>query len=196
MKKNKNIGCGKGRLSNFLGQKQPEATFIGIDRQNFRYKLDKLNDSFIRIGVDLADLDLSGINIIQESSKIGKKIVGYSKHLCGGATDLGIRCMANTLPSDISSFEALFIATCCHNKSDWNIYTGKESFIRWGLSEDDFKILRCLSGWATDGRKHLEEKKAKKQKLSHPDQAQEKENIKTRDQLHFTLEQKEEIGKK
>ena len=65
-------------------------------------------------------------------------LVALSKHLCGCATDLALRCLANSgLP-----VKGLCIACCCHHRCEWNSYVAK-AFItdECGFHADDFFYL-------------------------------------------------------
>ena len=55
-------------------------------------------------------------------------VVGVSKHLCGAATDLALRCLETFSASGNakSKIETILIALCCHHRCDWNIYVGKD----------------------------------------------------------------------
>ena len=56
-------------------------------------------------------------------------MIGVSKHLCGAATDLAMRCLATFSSSENaqSKIETILIALCCHHRCDWNIYVGKKN---------------------------------------------------------------------
>ena len=72
--------------------------------------------------------------------------MALSKHLCGCATDLALRCLANSgLPVN-----GLSIACCCHHRCEWNSYVAK-SFITddCGFNAEDFfyltrDVFNCL----------------------------------------------------
>ena len=55
-------------------------------------------------------------------------VVGVSKHLCGAATDLTLRCLETFSASGNAKgkIETILIALCCHHRCDWNIYVGKD----------------------------------------------------------------------
>lgn len=58
------------------------------------HKTDDAGPSFIRLLMDIEHLNLGALECIKGCSNI----VGVSKHLCGAATDLAIRCYCTTLP--------------------------------------------------------------------------------------------------
>ena len=55
-------------------------------------------------------------------------MIGVSKHLCGVATDLALRCLQTFSASGNAKgkIETILIALCCHHRCDWNIYVGKD----------------------------------------------------------------------
>ena len=59
-------------------------------------------------------------------------MVGVSKHLCGAATDLALRCLETFSASGNAKgkIETILIALCCHHRCDWNIYVGKDRFFK------------------------------------------------------------------
>lgn len=116
------LGAGKGKLSHWVkkactcwksnseDQSEGDSTvpaFLLVDRSSVRYKMDCFHkeDSggshFKRIKVDIADLCLGKVSAIKGNNSI----VVMGKHLCGGATDLGIRCAVDSLAmaADIST---------------------------------------------------------------------------------------------
>ena len=77
-------------------------------------------------------------------------MVGVSKHLCGAATDLSLRCLS-TLPSGSDRLRGLMIALCCHHRCDWSSFVGKQFLKDQGFTRDDFDILVSMTSWATCG---------------------------------------------
>jgi len=132
--------------------------FVLVDRGSQRHKMDnKLKNEFqanelstTRIKIDIADLSLQNVPLIEKCNG-EKSLVALSKHLCGCATDLALRCLANSgLP-----VKGLCIACCCHHRCEWNSYVAK-AFItdECGFHADDFFYLTRMTTWATcgDGR--------------------------------------------
>ncbi|XP_014662523.1 PREDICTED: tRNA:m(4)X modification enzyme TRM13 homolog isoform X2 [Priapulus caudatus] len=162
------FGAGKGQMSHWVQQASPhseDSHFVLVDRGANRYKFDSFHKeegpAFERIRMDIAHLNLSEIPSIKEKHT---PIIGFSKHLCGAATDLALCCLASTLPpppSDNTSATGLpeeptlhqcrgvVIALCCHHRSDWNSYVGKRAFSEWGLSAADFSLICGMTSWAT-----------------------------------------------
>lgn len=89
-----------------------------IDRANCRRKMDlyhrfeEQGPKFERLLIDIEHLDLERLECLQSGQY--KRVIGISKHLCGAATDLTLRCLTqydkqhssshkDSIPSDISS---------------------------------------------------------------------------------------------
>lgn len=58
-------------------------------------------------------------------------MVWFSKHLCGNATDLTLRCAKNYILNSKNEnsinknpIESIVIATCCHNRCTWTDFVG------------------------------------------------------------------------
>lgn len=72
--------------------------------------------------------------------------------------DLALRCLLNSLNTTNSSSNTVpaehpckgaAFALCCHHRCDWNSYTGKKAFTRWGLTARDFNLMCSMTSWAT-----------------------------------------------
>ncbi|KAJ2097841.1 tRNA:m4X modification enzyme, partial [Coemansia sp. S100] len=107
------FGAGKGELSVYVhaalnpAPESSDSSIILVDRKNFRQKYnigeqdsaaEPLHHRFERIYIDIRDLDLSKIPTLQTIDPATgaiqlRPIVAYSKHLCGAATDLTIKCL-------------------------------------------------------------------------------------------------------
>ncbi|XP_044261826.1 tRNA:m(4)X modification enzyme TRM13 homolog isoform X2 [Tribolium madens] len=75
-------------------------------------------------------------------------IVGVTKHLCGDATDLALRCLLNVSSVKVGGLTMTF---CCHHRCRWGAYVGKDFFNRVGLTKPDFEMMCGMSSWATCG---------------------------------------------
>lgn len=145
------FGAGKGQVSYFLAnalKDLPETAVALIDRASMRHKMDNKcedRDSVQRVRADIADLDLKALPQVQ-----GKEnVIGVSKHLCGAATDLAIRCMINGSRDDQS--QGLLIAVCCHHRCSWRAFVGKSMFQKHDLSPRDFLFVIKMVSWAVCG---------------------------------------------
>ena len=75
-------------------------------------------------------------------------VVALSKHLCGCATDLALRCLANAG----GPVGGLCVACCCHHRCEWASYVAKEFVAdECGFDPDDFFYLTRMTTWATCG---------------------------------------------
>eukprot|EP00058_Branchiostoma_floridae_P020508 XP_002605998.1 hypothetical protein BRAFLDRAFT_285163 [Branchiostoma floridae] len=97
------FGAGRGRLSHYVQMCLPEQAashFIVIDRANTKHKFDKnirrgeKGPDFERLKVDIEDLNLG---LVPSMAEHKGPVAAISKHLCGAATDLTLRCLIETL---------------------------------------------------------------------------------------------------
>ncbi|OWF35563.1 tRNA:m(4)X modification enzyme TRM13-like [Mizuhopecten yessoensis] len=168
------LGAGKGMLSHWIQKASDQCSntaFVLVDRGHVRYKADnqhKWGESgpkFERIRIDIANLHLGRVPSIQENER---PVVAVGKHLCGGATDLAVRCVTNTLsaedlgetasvaepackrskPNTSSKFAGMAIALCCHHRCTWETYVGKDFMKTCSFSARDFMLMCKLSSWA------------------------------------------------
>lgn len=159
------FGAGKGQLMYWIIKCIPERkekSFVLIDRSAQRHKSDnKFKDSDLqveRIRIDIQHLFLGKVQSIQE--KIDN-VVGVSKHLCGGATDLAIKCLMNSLISERNGEKVkhnifgMLMALCCHHQCSWDTYIGKEFLEKHSFTERDFKLMCCVASWATCGLRKI-----------------------------------------
>jgi len=167
------FGSGRGALTYWLTKAVEDPStcqFILVDKASHRHKFDnrlKWNEELeiLRLRVDIADLVLGRVR--PQLSQQRERVVGVSKHLCGAATDLAIRCMANTLTEVESELQGLVIALCCHHRCSWGPYVGKEFLSEEGFTSEDFSLLSSLTSWCTCGsgkpRKQQEEQERPRQ---------------------------------
>ncbi len=114
--------------------------------------------SLCRYRIDLRDFVL---HRCPEAAAAQRRTVCVGKHLCGGATDLSLRCVLNAITVSGSSNAApvtttssaasaatttttttttatldvagIQIATCCHARCDWSSYIDCDYLVRLGL---------------------------------------------------------------
>lgn len=142
------LGAGNAGLSLSLAKASgARDAHVLLDQYAPRRKDDKhLRDLGVehhRFKIDIRDLDLGALQRHYGS----RHITVASKHLCGCATDFGLRCL-RTLPSPC---EAVLIATCCHHRCDWQSYVNPLFFEKLGFSRREFEAIARLSSWAVDG---------------------------------------------
>jgi tRNA:m4X modification enzyme len=176
------LGAGRGMLSLALAQLFPAGLFVLVDRAHTRGKADNSIGSeaegaeakkrVVRAKIDIRHLNLAGMDEIR-----GKPVVCMSKHLCGVATDLSLRAIAQTLPdtpasdppaptpdvsvesvecgsvalSISSAFSGLAIALCCHHVCAWQDYINPEFFLAQGFTPHEFELLTGMTSWTTCG---------------------------------------------
>ncbi|CAK4629303.1 hypothetical protein LEN26_014209 [Aphanomyces euteiches] len=148
------LGAGRAMLSLALTQMYPASPFVLIDRAGSRGKADQYiatENTCTRAKIDIRHLNLAGMEQVAL-----KPVVCLSKHLCGVATDLSLRALANTLPPVAPSVMSphlvgLAVALCCHHACSWEDYVNPQYLLDMGFSSAEFKLMIPLSGWATCG---------------------------------------------
>ncbi|XP_017079168.1 tRNA:m(4)X modification enzyme TRM13 homolog [Drosophila eugracilis] len=146
------FGAGKGQLAYYLAtvletQQLTHSQVILIDRMSLRHKKDNkvTNKELVqRIRADIADLKL---NALPELNKT-QRTVAISKHLCGAATDLTLRCM---LDDGVAGTDYVLIALCCHHRCSWRSYVGRSFLQQSGIGPREFAILTKMVSWAVCG---------------------------------------------
>lgn len=148
------FGAGKAELGRYVaGALEEPATFVLIDRENSRNKNDAairrtleskgMSHTVHRLEVDIADLDLGKCNLGD------KPVVGFSKHLCGPATDLTLRCLDNFAAKG-GQTQAVMVALCCHQRCTLPSLCGGEFLVGEGpdrLTKNEFRALCVISTW-------------------------------------------------
>ncbi|KAL1505529.1 hypothetical protein ABEB36_005073 [Hypothenemus hampei] len=124
------FGAGRGQLSCWIAEATTQLNnckILLIERASPKHKRDnklsKTSDRIQRIRADIADLVLEKLEVFSTV----KNVIGITKHLCGSATDLAIRCMVQSTLTKCKSTSLLF-TFCCHHKCTWTTYTGKNFF--------------------------------------------------------------------
>lgn len=154
------FGCGKADLSRFVNASlAAPSDFLLIDRSNSRNKVDagmrkhrhsssaSEGSEIHRLKMDIADLDLTQAPALSDSPT--RPVVAYSKHLCGPATDLTLRCLAN-FASKGGQIDSVLIALCCHQRCTVDSLAGKEFLVGEKddqLTEDEFAAACVMSTW-------------------------------------------------
>ncbi|XP_034488173.1 tRNA:m(4)X modification enzyme TRM13 homolog [Drosophila innubila] len=175
------FGAGKGQLAFYLAtaldsQQLLQSQVVLVDRLSLRHKKDNklANKELVqRIRADIADLKMSELPELQRT----QRNVALSKHLCGAATDLTLRCI---LDDPACSTEYILIALCCHHRCSWRSYVGKSWLQGAGLTPRQFVIMTKMVSWAVCGsglsrerRKAMAEAEADPQKEQpHPEPTQ------------------------
>lgn len=161
------MGAGRGQLSHELHaclKDDPTVHFALVERDHQRYRYDAYHKhehqgpSFVRYRLDIRDLFLSELPSIEDPQT---NAVIVSKHLCGGATDLALRCAVDA-QRHTRRVRAIIIALCCHHRLMWNEYIGKDFFRRLNLTPRDFSLIRTLTSWGTSENRHRMPEDAKR----------------------------------
>ncbi|POM58891.1 tRNA guanosine-2'-O-methyltransferase [Phytophthora palmivora] len=168
------LGAGRGMLSLALAQMYPDSLYVLIDRAHTRGKADRFiggdgkgdesakeSSMMLRAKIDIRHLNFAGMQEV-----LNKRVVCMSKHLCGVATDLSLRAIAQTLPelsntqvvpledtpaAVSSSFQGLAIALCCHHVCAWEDYVNPAFFLAHGFKAEEFELLTSMTSWTTCG---------------------------------------------
>ncbi|XP_054725390.1 tRNA:m(4)X modification enzyme TRM13 homolog [Anastrepha obliqua] len=168
------FGAGKGHLAFYLAQlleSLPASQVVLVDRMSLRHKKDnKIEDRSLvhRIRADIADFRMASLELLQRT----RRCVAVSKHLCGAATDLTLRCITQpgceNADKKAPDTEFVLIALCCHHRCDWQSYVGKSYFQAHELTSRDFAVITKMASWAICGtgmsrerRRALEEQSQK-----------------------------------
>ncbi|ODQ77047.1 hypothetical protein BABINDRAFT_163781 [Babjeviella inositovora NRRL Y-12698] len=114
--------------------------------------------SVLRMKVDIKDLLLDEVVKMPEMAKFGDRVrfIGISKHLCGAATDLTLRCIQNSLEMVKNMrFKGLVVAMCCRHCCAYDIMLpGAKQFLTTrGLDARAFAVMMKMASWAVSGRR-------------------------------------------
>ncbi|KAJ1967270.1 tRNA:m4X modification enzyme [Dispira parvispora] len=158
------FGAGKGELTTYVQHAlvgetttpkskaevvpcETPVPFTLVDRRNFRNKFDKFASHTVqRLEIDIKDLDLAAVDGL-----LDRPIVAYSKHLCGAATDLTLRCLEQFQRKG-GRVAGVLIALCCHHACDQALYVNPDYLERANVDDEFFQRLTSMSGWATCGK--------------------------------------------
>lgn len=126
-----------------------QTSVLLVDKASLRHKKDnKIEDRNVvqRIRADISDLDLEKL----ESVQVANNVVAVGKHLCGGATDVTLRCLmnGNQIRKRVKGF---LIALCCHHQCSWRPFVGKKFLLDNGITQKEFDIITKMVSWAVCG---------------------------------------------
>lgn len=151
-------GAGKAALTYWLANAikgLKDSKVLVVDRASHRHKKDNLirdRDLVERIRADIADFDLQGLETKSKS------FVGVSKHLCGAATDLTLRCMVQGNQHELKS-RGFIICLCCHHRCSWSTFVGKDWLLGNGIDRKTFNVMIKVVSWFTCGDGHSRDKR-------------------------------------
>ena len=150
------LGAGKATFGSMLHSffNEESKLFLIDILSNFRHKEDcalKKVENVRRIQCALQHCDLTKISGIDGDSQI----FAISKHLCGAATDFGLRCVLNSK----MNVRTICIALCCRGKCGFDSFCNLK-YLQSAIgicSKREFEAFRAMSSWAIDGRVDDEE---------------------------------------
>ncbi|ODV90124.1 hypothetical protein CANCADRAFT_12903, partial [Tortispora caseinolytica NRRL Y-17796] len=157
------FGAGRGELSRYLAlaldHKKPNL-FVLVDRDGPRMKQDsKLEQDALAHGYEPPQVQRHKVDIkdfkLDRALPDEKRIISaISKHLCGAATDLSLRCITRSQ----KECSMICIALCCRHRCSWNALMDESQ--KWmkerGIDEKNFYIVCKMTSWATSGsRTHM-----------------------------------------
>ncbi|MFH4983430.1 hypothetical protein AB6A40_010139, partial [Gnathostoma spinigerum] len=144
------IGAGKAQLAYWTSKVAPKCRSLLIERSGVRFKFENKacrEDPalhFTRLRCPVEDLDLSKVDTLKDVTSLS----AVCKHLCGRATDYGLRCLRNAVNSGIN-FEGFALVPCCHHKSTFAEYAGRSFLAKYELDNAlDFHALCYMAAWA------------------------------------------------
>ncbi|KAJ2594488.1 tRNA:m4X modification enzyme, partial [Coemansia sp. RSA 1721] len=181
------FGSGKGELSVYVHaaavaanpDTAPDSHVYLVDRKVFRQKfkadqqdngVQKTQDhrdssqQLERINIDIRDFDLASLEGLRATDPLTgnpvlRPIIAYSKHLCGGATDLTLKCLERYQQAG-GHIAGVAIALCCHHACRYSMYVDHEYLStavashstessQWSHDQrSDFRHLASMTGWA------------------------------------------------
>ena len=126
--------------------------FLLIDRDSISKKHEKYftgAESSTRICMDIRHLNLRGVSELSRSSSSNLDgVSSISKHLCGAATDLSLRCLHNFDREREHRTQVIAYALCCHGACKWQEFVGRTYFRKiLKFDRHDFSKVAKSSGW-------------------------------------------------
>jgi tRNA:m4X modification enzyme len=164
------FGAGRGKLSHWLQlalQGDDSVHFTLVDRANCRRKFDLYHrfesqgPKFERLLIDIEHLDL-GLLLKDGGRVTYNQVIGVSKHLCGAATDLALRCLtryqqsvngSSSVANMAPAVQGMVMALCCHQRCNWKSMFGREILEDFGFNPVDFHIISHMTSWAVCGQR-------------------------------------------
>lgn len=141
-------GCGKAELTRWIFDiTTPKDCFL-IDRSKGKLKLTHQHkeNQHQRLLIDIKDLELHKV-----PRSLERPCLAYSKHLCGSATDMTLRCLNNFCLNG-GQITGICIALCCHQVCTYERYINHEFLNEIGITREDFTTLRKISTWKIAGK--------------------------------------------
>ncbi len=147
-------GAGKGHLSHKIAvQNNDKSAHILLEKEPRRNKFDKHhrnNKNFIRLRTDITDFNINILpGILKEfrPEPLFFNVVGISKHMCGGATDLSLNSLFNLKEKSLI-MQGVCIVTCCHHRCSVDTYCNIPFLLKLGFTIEEITIVFKMSSWA------------------------------------------------
>jgi len=147
-------GAGKGHLSHEVAiSTNSESAYVLLEKEPRRNKFDKNhrnNKNFIRLRTDISDFNINQLPQILNDFKpksLKLNIIGISKHMCGGATDLTLNSLLK-LEEKQGILNGMCIITCCHHRCSIDCYSNKGLLKDLGLKEEESEVFFKMSSWS------------------------------------------------
>ncbi|BFZ63866.1 tRNA:m4X modification enzyme [Saitoella coloradoensis] len=167
------FGCGRGEYSRYVhkalmceresshsavSEESEGPKFLLLDRAAQRLIFDRQipldapdnhpKPIVTRIRCDIKDLRLQqSVTTDIDTTQSPPSIVAISKHPCGAATDLSLRCLLD--PSIAPNVDGIIFALCCHNVCSPNSYP--LAYLPTPLTPSHFHYLSKTTSWAVSG---------------------------------------------
>lgn len=142
------FGCGSGELSRYVKDAAGQQAYnLLIDRKKFKLKVGSKfkYGPWKHVLIDIKDLDLSEV--------VEQPMVAVSKHCCGAAMDLSLRCVLNYFK--YSSLQApvkgMVMAICCHSLCTYQAYCNIAFLNKCNITRIIFEQMCIVSTWAVCG---------------------------------------------
>ena len=146
-------GAGKGNLSHQIAvRNNDKSAHILIEKEPRRNKFDKNhrdNQNFIRLRTDINDFNINILPQVLPEYKLDPlvyNVIGISKHMCGGATDLSLNSLFNLTEKNII-LGGMCIVTCCHHRCDVETYCNIDFLLKLGFKIEEIPIFFKISSW-------------------------------------------------
>ncbi|KAG0241322.1 tRNA:m(4)X modification enzyme TRM13 [Actinomortierella wolfii] len=99
-----------------------------------------------------ATIDKSSNEGARVSVKTKRPVVALSKHLCGGATDITLKCLVDykaefEASEQPQAVRGILIALCCHQLCRNHMYPNQKFLQECGITEREFALICRMSSW-------------------------------------------------
>jgi len=147
------FGAGRGALSHWIQKamnNKQNTKFLLVDRQHNRNRFDCYHrgedqgPNFERLNIDIQHLNLGNVSSLTNNDL---DVMAVGKHLCGGATDLSLKCLMDASTTQLlddtlkkqkhqflmSRIHVILFALCCYHRCTWSTYVGHDFITNQGF---------------------------------------------------------------